>query len=124
MVIVMTNLILIVEDDEMLRSVLAEEFIRNGFEVVEASNGAEALTILTSSNCKPIILSDIQMPFMDGLELLRQIGKLNLNIRHVYIMTAGALHEKDEALKLGATDFFDKTIGLTTIVKLISNSIK
>lgn len=119
----MDNKLLLVEDDEILREILTENLADVGFEVITASDGLEALCYLKLNPPVSIIISDIQMPQMDGLELLRQIKNQNLTTEIVFIMTAGALWAKKDAFELGATHFFDKLQGLSEIVEA-AKSIK
>ncbi len=65
--------ILVVEDDELLRFTVAEYLHQRGFEVHEAANGTEAVTVLQSGAPVDLVFSDIQMPGMNGLELARWV---------------------------------------------------
>jgi len=69
-----TAYILIVDDDEAIRELLKDYFKGFGYEVITASNGSEALTMISQHNFDCII-SDHVMPDMNGLELLEQLTK-------------------------------------------------
>jgi two-component system, cell cycle response regulator DivK len=64
--------ILLVEDNEMNRDMLSRRLIRNGFEVVVAVDGGQAVTMAASEN-PDLILMDMSLPVMDGLEATRQV---------------------------------------------------
>jgi len=72
--------ILIVEDNEELRDLLEKILIKNSYTVIKADNGKEALEILAEKkNNIDLIISDIVMPKLDGIEMIKQIHKLNIN---------------------------------------------
>jgi len=72
--------ILVVDDEPELLEIFAIWMRREGYHVLTAANGAEALKILTSTNVDALI-SDIRMPVMDGLTLVRRIYDLKLHLR-------------------------------------------
>ena len=104
--------ILIVDDEESVRDSLYNWFIDDGYQVDCAENAKQALTILESKNYD-IILADIKMPGMDGLEMHQRIKSLN-NDSIVIIMTAFAsVSTAVQALKDGAYDYIRNPLILT-----------
>lgn len=99
--------LLIVEDEPELRGILAEILTGAWPSVLAAEDGGKALELVLS---RPIIaiLSDIRMPVMGGLELLREVRQRNLDIPFVFLSAYGDRMTLHEALRLGATDFIDK----------------
>lgn len=119
----MTNAIslLIVDDEESVRDSLYNWFIEDGFNVKCAENAKEALTMLESENFD-IILADIKMPGMDGLEMHRRIKTLSPEAI-VIIMTAFASVETAvQALKDGAYDYITKPFDPDDLSHLIRNA--
>jgi len=115
--------ILIVDDEASVRDSLYSWFIEDGYEVVCAENAKIALEILESRNFD-IILADIKMPGMDGLEMHRRIKALNKDAI-VIIMTAFAsVDTAVRALKDGAYDYVTKPFDPDDLSHLIRNATK
>ena len=113
--------ILIVDDEESVRDSLYNWFIEDGYEVECAENAKKALSILESRNMD-IILADIKMPGMDGLEMHRRIRSLNKD-SIVIIMTAfAAVDTAVQALKDGAFDYITKPFDPDDLSHLIRNA--
>lgn len=115
--------ILIVDDEESVRDSLYNWFIEDGYYVECAENAKKALTILQSDNFD-IILADIKMPGMDGLEMLKRIKSLKSDAI-VIIMTAFATVDTAvQALKDGAFDYVTKPFDPDELSHLIRNASK
>ncbi len=115
--------ILIVDDEESVRESLQSWFIEDGYRVASAENAKKALTILESDEFD-IILADIKMPGMDGLEMLRRI-KAHNNEAIVIVMTAFATVDTAvKALKDGAFDYITKPFDPDDLTHLIRNATK
>jgi DNA-binding NtrC family response regulator len=115
--------ILIVDDEESVRDSLYNWFIEDGYHVECAENANKALSMLESDNFD-IILADIKMPGMDGLEMLRRI-KLLKNESIVIVMTAFATVDTAvQALKDGAFDYVTKPFDPDDLSHLIRNASK
>ena len=113
--------ILIVDDEESVRDSLYNWFIEDGYVVECAENAKQALRILESKNFN-IILADIKMPGMDGLEMHRRIRALNKD-SIVIIMTAFAsVVTAVQALKDGAYDYITKPFDPDDLSHLIRNA--
>lgn len=115
--------ILIVDDEESVRDSLYNWFIEDGFRVECAENAKRALTILESDQFD-IILADIKMPGMDGLEMLRRIKSLKSE-SIVIVMTAFATVDTAvKALKDGAYDYVTKPFDPDDLTHLIRNATR
>jgi len=115
--------ILIVDDEESVRDSLYNWFIEDGFRVSCAENAKKALTILESDQFD-IILADIKMPGMDGLEMLRRIKSIKPD-SIVIVMTAFATVDTAvKALKDGAYDYVTKPFDPDDLTHLIRNATK
>jgi len=115
--------ILIVDDEESVRESLYSWFIEDGYRVECAENAKKALTILESDQFD-IVLADIKMPGMDGLEMLRRI-KAHKSDSIVIVMTAFATVDTAvKALKDGAFDYITKPFDPDDLTHLIRNATK
>lgn len=115
--------ILIVDDEESVRDSLYNWFIEDGYRVESAENANKALSLLESDSFD-IILADIKMPGMDGLEMLRRI-KLLKSDSIVIVMTAFATVDTAvQALKDGAFDYVTKPFDPDDLSHLIRNASK
>jgi DNA-binding NtrC family response regulator len=115
--------ILIVDDEESVRDSLYSWFIEDGYHVECAENAKNALSLLESESFD-IILADIKMPGMDGLEMLRRI-KLLKSDSIVIVMTAFATVDTAvQALKDGAFDYITKPFDPDDLSHLIRNASK
>jgi len=102
-----TMKLLIVDDEERFLATTKKLLAKKGYEALTASSGAEALNILTSTTVHVVIL-DVKMPGMDGLETLRVI-KRDFPLVEVIMLTGhGTVESAVEGWKSGATDFLNK----------------
>jgi DNA-binding NtrC family response regulator len=100
--------ILVADDEKMKRMTLAHDLEAQGHEVVTAADGEEALEKLASQHFD-VVVTDLKMPRVDGLELLKRIKRDHANGTEVIIMTAyGSIPVAVEATKLGAYDVLTK----------------
>ena len=115
--------LLVVDDEESVRDSLFNWFIEDGFHVECAENAKMALSMMEAGNFD-IILADIKMPGMDGMEMHRRIRELNPDAI-VIIMTAFASVETAvQALKDGAFDYITKPFDPDDLSHLIRNAAK
>ncbi|MFC1533563.1 response regulator [Thermodesulfobacteriota bacterium] len=101
--------ILIVDDEKDICEVLDITLTDIGYKVHTAANGEEALSVFQDVN-PPIVLTDIRMPGMDGIELLKKIKQENRDTEVIMITGHGDMDLAIESLKLEATDFITKPI--------------
>ena len=102
--------VLISEDDEMPRKLLARVLKKSGYEVVETVNGIEAWEVLQQPDAPKLIILDWMMPEMDGPELLRRVRAMETD-RPPFIIMLTAKEERDHiiaALEDGANDYLTK----------------
>jgi len=105
----MEKSILLVDDEEGIRKVLGIALADLGYRVHTAENGAEALRIFKDAQ-PPIVLTDIKMPEMDGIELLRRLKKLSPDTEVIMITGHGDIDLAIKSVKYEATDFVTKPI--------------
>jgi DNA-binding NtrC family response regulator len=113
--------IIVVEDEANLRLVLQKELERAGYDVRVASDGEAAQKLLEESNVD-VMLCDINMPRMDGMELLRRVHQ-RPNPPEVIMLTGHATVETAiEAMKLGAYDYLSKPYHITELDALVKQA--
>ncbi|MFA5905601.1 MAG: sigma-54 dependent transcriptional regulator [Desulfobacula sp.] len=114
--------VLIVDDEttiiESLEGILSDD----GFEVLHAFNGYEALKKIEAAS-PDIVLLDIWMPGMDGIETLKEIKKIAPNLPVVMITGHGTIESAVDATKSGAYDFLEKPLSLDKVMVTISNAL-
>lgn len=116
----MNEPILVVDDDNTQRNVTALQVKRLGFATIMASNGEEALLLLSKTNVR-LILMDVQMPFLDGLETSRAIRTLerknNTTRKPIIAMTANP--DEEQCYKAGMDDFLFKPVLLDDLKRVL-----
>lgn len=117
--------ILVVDDETFIRQILSRIVSREGYLVHQASDGKEALKSLAETPCQ-IVISDIKMPNMDGIELLSQIKANHSNVSVILITAYAGEYSTHDALSAGADAFITKPfknveIGETLRTVLVKN---
>jgi two-component system nitrogen regulation response regulator NtrX len=118
----MADLILVVDDDPILREVASEVLGEAGYAVLVARDGAEALEVLARTACD-LVLCDVFMPRMDGIETVQAINRRWPDLP-VVMLTAGSSYQTPEELLkttrlMGAKGGFRKPINRATLIPLI-----
>ena len=116
------NKIMIVEDDRSHLKMLGTSLKEWGYSVICAKNGKEALNKLETLESKPaLVLTDMRMPQMNGLELMKEINKITPEIS-VIIMTAySAVDDAVDAMRNGAYDYLAKPLDLAKLKQILQN---
>jgi len=114
--------LLIVDDQFGIRILLSEVFQKAGYKTYQAANGVQALDIVEKHN-PDLVLLDMKIPGMDGLEILKRMKLINEDIR-VIIMTAyGELDMIQEAKDLGAITHFAKPFDIDEIREAVKKYV-
>lgn len=120
------NKVLIIEDSPTMRQLISFALKRlPGVHIVEATDGVDGLKKLSSEKFD-LILTDINMPIMDGLKLVSLV-RSDANYRSVPIVvitTEGAQEDRERALALGANDYITKPIQANRILELAKSLLK
>ena len=95
--------VLIVDDEPNLRKILAAQLSRDGYDVLLAEDGEQGLTVLREHHID-LVVTDLKMPKIDGMTLLREAVKEQPDLPVVMITAHGTVDTAVEALKLGAFD--------------------
>ncbi|PWW34680.1 MULTISPECIES: response regulator transcription factor [Paenibacillus] len=115
--------ILVVDDDVHIRELITL-FLRNeGFEIVVAKDGAEALDIVEKSPIDLVIL-DIMMPKLDGWELCREIRRMDLNMPLLMVTVKGESAQKVKGFQLGTDDYLTKPFDPLELVMRVKALLK
>jgi len=114
-----TAKVLVVEDDETLREALCDTIQYGGYQVVSATNGVEALTLL-ETDAVDLIISDVQMDVMDGHALLRKVRSTRPELPFVLVTAHGSIGKAVEAMREGATDYLLKPFEAEVLLEMVS----
>jgi two-component system nitrogen regulation response regulator NtrX len=114
--------ILIVDDEPMIVQSLKGILSDDGFAVMSASNGYEALKVI-EEEAPDLVLLDVWMPGIDGIETLKEIKKNNQHIQVVIITGHGTIDTAVQATKLGAYDFIEKPLSIDKVTVTINNAL-
>ena len=116
--------VLVVDDLEVNRNLMAKQLSRRGYDVLEADSGPSALKMIDLEKID-IVLLDIRMPGMDGLEVLRHIRKTHsaLNLPVIMVTAENQTETTVEALQSGANDYLVKPIDVTAAVARIETQL-
>jgi two-component system nitrogen regulation response regulator NtrX len=114
--------ILVVDDEPTILQSLSGLLSDEGFEVETASNGYEALKIIETQS-PDLVLLDIWMPGIDGIETLKEIKKESPHIQVIMITGHGTIETAIKASKLGAFDFIEKPLSIDEVIVTINNAL-
>ncbi len=120
---IMHKKLLIVDDQFGIRVLLTEVFEKDGYDTLQASNGKQALKIV-EENEPDLILLDMKIPGMDGLEILREIKKMGAKSDVIMMTAYGELEMINEAMDLGALTHFAKPFDIDEVKEKVKNYLK
>lgn len=115
----MPKTILFVDDSGTMRTIVSQTLQLSQFKVVQATNGLEALNSF-KSNPVDLIITDINMPEMDGISLIKEIRAINTDVPILVLTTESRDSLKQEAFKLGANGWVVKPFKPTQIISMIN----
>lgn len=117
--------ILIVDDSAVVRSVLSTELLKTGVEVVQAENGRQAMDLALCTEFD-LIITDVEMPVMDGIELTRKL-KLNPRTQQIPIVILSSLDREEDirrGYRAGATTYISKGQAKNSLIETIENVLQ
>jgi len=117
------NLILVVEDDPNVGESIRLLLKKRGYEILLASNGKEALPLFRQETVD-LVITDLVMPKMDGIELLEEVKHLRPETEVIVISAQGTIEKAVQAMKLGAFDFIEKPINPRVISLVVERALE
>jgi DNA-binding NtrC family response regulator len=117
----MKKRILVVEDEEKLRRVIELQLMSSGFEVDKAGTAEEGLKIVDRAD---LVLTDLRLPNMDGVQLLSLIRRQNTQVPVILMTAYGSIETAVEAMKTGATDFLLKPFSLDHLMQVVAKALE
>src|SRR5213593_1084547 len=117
----MKRRILVVEDEEKLRRVLELQLASSGFEVEKCGAAEDALKCVDRVD---LVLTDLRLPGMDGLQLLASIRQQNAHVPVIVMTAFGSIETAVEAMKAGATDFLLKPFSLDHLMQVVHKALE
>lgn len=115
--------ILIADDQDSLRKLLVKYMLKAGFEPIEAENGKRAIELYRLMR-PSVVLSDIMMPEMDGLTLLKEIKKIDKQASVILMTGYGSEEVLIESLRNGAANYFKKPFNFQEVTEVIKHILK
>ncbi len=114
--------VLIVDDQYGIRVLLFEVFGKEGYQTFQAANGKQALEIVVNESPDLVIL-DMKIPGMDGLEILKEIKKIDASMKVIMMTAYGELDMIKEATELGALTHFTKPFDIDELRMAVNKQL-
>lgn len=115
--------ILVVDDDEQMREDISEMLSREGYTVSHVGSGEEALEEIKKGDFD-VILTDLIMPGIDGMEVLRQSKRLKPAVRVIMITGFGTIENAVDAMKEGASDYISKPFKINEVQATVKRALE
>ncbi|HXJ41164.1 MAG TPA: sigma-54 dependent transcriptional regulator, partial [Bryobacteraceae bacterium] len=117
----MKKRVLIVEDEDKLRRILELQLLDSGFEPVKAASAEEALPLIDRAE---LVLTDLKLPGMSGLELLQLIRRQDSQVPVIVMTAFGTVENAVDAMKAGAADFLLKPFSLDHLTTVVNKALE
>ena len=115
--------ILVVDDEPIMRNLLTDVLTAEGYHVCSFA-GAEAALKKTVADNIEIIITDIKMKGMDGIELLKRVKRINSGVDVIVMTGYATIQTAVESMKLGAVDYLTKPLNIDQICLIVNKTIK
>ena len=115
--------VLVVDDEEEIRNSLRGVLNDEGLRVIEAADGVQAMKLVRSERPE-LMLVDVWMPELDGIELLRRLEREDYRPDVVMISGHGSIETAVQATKLGAFDFIEKPFSIDSLLQVVSRALE
>ena len=111
--------LLVIEDDEASYRLIEAALCIIGLKIIRAADGQEGVQLFVENNVD-LVLLDIQLPVMDGYEVLKQFKKMKTEVPVIAQTAYSMSNEKDKCIELGCSDFLTKPLNIIQLRKVIS----
>lgn len=118
----MTTHVLLIDDEREFVTTLAERLEIRGFSTTTAENGEAGLALIRAS-AFDVVLLDLLMPGMNGLETLKQIRLIAPGLPVILLTGHGSTHEGMEGMRLGAVDYLMKPLAIDELLKKLQEAV-
>ena len=115
--------ILLVEDEEDVREVLRKQLQKEGYQVIEAKTGSEALALAKQSSFD-VLLADVMIPDLNGIELVQKMGHMESSPVTIVMTGYGSIEMAVKAIKAGAFDFLQKPFSVEVLSATIGSAFR
>jgi len=117
-------MVVLVEDEDSNRETMVRALRKTGYAVKDFARAADAIEYLSKAEKVVLVITDLIMPEMDGLDLLREVKKLDPDIAVLMITGHGSVDTAVEAMKKGAEDYLTKPVDLNELRKRVGNIVE
>ena len=117
----MKKRILVVEDEDKLRRILELQLLDSGYDVVKAATAEEALPLIDRSD---LILTDLKLPGMTGIEMLQLVRRQDSHVPVIVMTAFGTVENAVDAMKAGAADFLLKPFSLDHLTTVVNKALE
>jgi DNA-binding NtrC family response regulator len=116
--------VLLIDDEDSVRDLYARELPRKGYDVTQAKDAEEGLRLLDQGGF-PVVITDVKMPGMSGLELLRRVKEREGDLTEVIMLTAhGTIDQAIEAIRAGAYHYLTKPVKLAELAAFVFKAME
>ncbi len=115
--------VLIVDDNPKICETLSDILDEEGYQIITACNGQDALEKIHDDSFN-LVITDIKMPIMDGMALLKEIEKSHANIEVILITSYGDQGQQVEATRLGAYEYLNKPLNIEQLKDIVARALK
>ncbi|WP_428565341.1 MAG: S16 family serine protease [Solidesulfovibrio sp. DCME] len=116
--------VLVVDDEEIARTNMAHVLVKEGYAVKSAADGLDALDILTSGFAADVVVTDLKMERLDGMELLRRLRRVAPDAAVVMVTGFATVGTAVEALRAGAAHYLGKPVNLVELKKTVAEVLE
>jgi DNA-binding NtrC family response regulator len=117
-----THAVLLVDDDKEFRRAMKKMFEKSGYKITIACDGQEALDALSDEEFN-LIISDLRMPNLDGLEMMGELRRRGLDVPIIFLTAFGEVESYMDLMNLGAFEYVNKPVKSKEILEIAGRAI-